>query len=70
MKIVVAFNAQNDDKELQRFDSYRNYLICRTGTCCCGWKYCEWVGICPHSDESDFDFSIQMALRRREEENK
>jgi len=66
---MISFDAQNDDKELRRFDSYRNYLICRTGTCCCGWKYCEWVGICPHSDESDFNFSIQMALRSREEQN-
>lgn len=64
---MSSFDAKNDDKELQRFDSYRNYLICRSGTCCDGWKYCEWVGLCPHSDESDFDFSIQMALRRREE---
>lgn len=70
MKIGVVFPAQNDDKELQRFDSYRNYLICRSGTCRDGWRYCKCVGICQHSDESDFDFSVQMALRRREEKNK
>jgi hypothetical protein len=59
---MIRFDAQNDDKELQRFDEYRNYLICRSGVCSCGWKYCEWVGICPHSDESDFDFSVRRAL--------
>lgn len=64
---MISFDAQNDDKELQRFDEYRNYLICRSGVCSYGWKYCEWVGICPHSDESDFNFSIRMFLQRREE---
>lgn len=28
---TISFDAQNDDEELQRFDPYRNYLICRTG---------------------------------------
>lgn len=67
---MISFDAQNDDKELQHFDSYRNYLICRSGACSYGWRYCEWVGICPHSDESDFDFSIQMVSQNRKEQNK
>ena len=36
-----------------------NWLICRSCGCYNDWHPCDWVGVCPHSDENDHVFSVR-----------
>ena len=34
-----------------------NWIVCRSCHCHDNWEPCDWAGICPHSSESDPEFS-------------
>lgn len=53
--LTTQFEPLNSDRELQN----KFIPVCKSGGCSVGWRLCEWVGVCPHSDERDLYWSLK-----------